>query len=334
MVKKTIIGAAILILILIAGFGYFNYEVYYGHGGAEGNMNVDIVKGDGVEKVALKLKDKNLIPGKIYLYYYLKIKKLSGKILPGVYELNGQMTIPEIATIITEGKISFVRVTFPEGWDAKKMAERLSANGFNGDEFLKLIEKPEQFRERYAFLADPSIKTLEGYLFPDTYFLKKDTEAYKIISKMLDNFNGKLTADLRNEIKNQEKSIRDEIIMASVIEREVNSEGDRAIVSGIFWSRIKIGQPLQSCATLAYILGVNKKQYSLEDTRINSPFNTYLNKGLPPAPIANPGLAAIKAAIYPKNSDYNYFLSDPDTGQTIFSKNLEEHNANKAKYGL
>lgn len=104
------------------------------------------------------------------------------------------------------------------------------------------------------------------------------------------------------------------------------------IVSGIFWDRIANGQRLESCATLAYILGESKPQYTLADTQINSPYNTYRNDGLPPTPINNPGLKAIRAALYPTKTDYNYFLSRPDTGETVFSKIYQEHLANKAKY--
>jgi UPF0755 protein len=120
--------------------------------------------------------------------------------------------------------------------------------------------------------------------------------------------------------------------MASVIEKEVRSANDMKIVSGIFWNRIKNGQALESCATLAYILGVNKSQYSYEDTRINSPYNTYINRGLPAGPIANPGLKAIEAAIYPEDTAYNYFLTASETGETIFSKTYQEHLNNKNKY--
>jgi UPF0755 protein len=122
--------------------------------------------------------------------------------------------------------------------------------------------------------------------------------------------------------------------MASIIEREVKNNEDRKVVSGIFWNRIKAGQPLQSCATISFILGVSKDQYSFEDTRIQSPYNTYLNQGLPPGPISNPGISSIEAAIYPAQTNYNYFLSDPESGKTVFSKNIEEHNANKVKVGL
>ena len=137
---------------------------------------------------------------------------------------------------------------------------------------------------------------------------------------------------MRAEIAWQKKTIYEIVTMASIIEKEVRSRADMKIVSGIFWDRIKNGQGLESCATLAYILGVNKPQYTLEDTKIDSPYNTYKYRGLPPGPIANPGLNAIQAAIYPEFTANNYFLSDPATGQTIYSQTLEEHNLNKYKY--
>ena len=120
--------------------------------------------------------------------------------------------------------------------------------------------------------------------------------------------------------------------MASILEREVKSDEDRAIVSGIFWKRLESNYPLESCATIAYILEIDKWRYSVEETRIESPYNTYLNVGLPPTPINNPGLSAIEAAVYPEYTDYNFFLTDPETGVTIFSKTFDEHNANKRKY--
>ena len=149
---------------------------------------------------------------------------------------------------------------------------------------------------------------------------------------MLNNFDQKLDEKMRKDIQAQGKTIFEVLIMASLIEKEVRSVEDMKIVSGIFWDRIKYGQALESCASLAYILGENKTVYSQEDTQINSPYNTYRNKGLPPGPIANPGLNAIQAAIYPQYTEYNYFLTDPETGQTIWSKTFEEHKQNKWKY--
>ncbi|MBU4082674.1 endolytic transglycosylase MltG, partial [Patescibacteria group bacterium] len=135
----------------------------------------------------------------------------------------------------------------------------------------------------------------------------------------------------RAEIKKQGKTVEEVVIMASILEKEVRTDRDRRIASGIFWRRLGNNYPLQSCATIAYILDEDKWRYSTEDTKVDSPYNSYQNVGLPKGPICNPGLSAIRAAINPQENDYNFFLSKPD-GETVFSKTLEEHNTNKAKY--
>jgi UPF0755 protein len=151
---------------------------------------------------------------------------------------------------------------------------------------------------------------------------------------MLKNFSEKITPDMLTEISNQKKSLYDILTMASIVEGEVSKDSDRKVVAGIFWNRLAIGQALGSDATLEYVLGGNKRQHSIAETQIDSPYNTYRFKGLPPGPVSNPGLSAIDAAINPAETQYFYFLSDPATGETIFSKTFEEHVANKAKYGL
>jgi len=334
--SKIIIIALGIIIVLLGGLFYFRYQVYYSHGSFKQDKIFEITKGEGNAQISARLKESGLISGQSYFYYYLRSHGLLNKILPGKYELNGNMSIPEIALSITQKENilpGYITITFPEGWESKKMADRLTANGFDGPGFLEIVKNPSSgITENFEFLE--GIKNLEGYLFPDTYFFTDGLSAEKIVLKILDNFDRKVTPETRQEIQRQNKSIGEIMTMASIIEREVTSDEDRKIVSGIFWNRIQAGQALQSCATLAFILGENKKQYSIADTQIKSPYNTYQIVGLPPGPISNPGLSAIQAAIYPQDSDNNYFLSDPDTGTTIFSQSLEEHNANKVKYGL
>lgn len=335
MAKKIIIILAV-ITVLLGGLFYFRYQIYYSRGDFRDNKIFEITKGEGNAQISVRLKEEGLISGQSYFYYYLRSHGLLNKILPGKYQINGKMSIPEIALRLTQAENilpGYVKITFPEGWDSKKMAERLTANGFDGAGFLEIVQNPSSdLIGKFEFLK--GVKNLEGYLFPDTYFFAKEINAEKIVLKISDNFDGKVTPELRDAIRGQGKSIADIITMASIIEREVRSDEDRKIVSGIFWNRIKAGQALQSCATLAFILGENKKQYSIADTQMKSPYNTYLNPGLPPGPISNPGLSAVQATIYPQDSEFNYFLSDPEMGTTIFSKSLEEHNANKVKYGL
>jgi len=331
--KRLIISLAV-VAVLIGGFFYFRYQIYFSHGGSDGTAVFTIEKGESNKIIGEKLAEQELISGKYYFYFYMWSRKLSGKIFPDDYELSGRMTIPEIAAVITSEQDKTKKVTFPEGWGAKQMAERLTANDLPGDDFLKIVNNPGMLKNDYAFLADPKIKTLEGYLFPDTYFFDKDIDAEGIVRKMLGIFNTKITSEMLADAAKNQRSLNEIIIMASIIENEVKTDEDRALVSGLYWNRLKIGQPLQSDITLAYVLGEKKKQYSFSDTRTASPYNTYINKGLPPGPIDNPGLSAIQAAIYPQDSEYNYYLNDPETGKTIFSKTYAEHLANKEKYGL
>jgi UPF0755 protein len=279
---KYKISAIILFIALVSlgGIFYLRFKIYYSKGTAMALKTFEISKGESSSIIALNLEKENLISGKWYFLYYLKKQDLLERILPGKYDLNSQMTIPEIALILTQKKDDSIRLTFPEGWDSKKIATRLSENGLDGVNFLKIVNNPGELKNKYYFLQDPKIKSLEGFLFPDTYFFKKDESAENIIIKMLGNFNTQFSADMNRAVSQKNISVLDAVIMASILEKEVRSDGDRAVVSGIFWNRIKIGQALQSCATLAYVLGENKKQYSYEDIQTISPYNTYSNRGI------------------------------------------------------
>lgn len=302
----VIIFAIFFVLIIVLGLVQPKCDT--------GDKIVAITKGLGSDETAQVLKNNGIINSKWEFVFYLWIKGYINHIQAGEYLLNSRMTMPQVARIIVNGEINqnYVKVTIPEGWDTKKIEARLREN--------KIIDNSARI----------SIDN-EGYLFPDTYYFYKNSSLDTVIQKMKDNFNNKIDNGLIKEIKNQGKTLYDILKIASILEREVVSDEDRAIVSGIFWKRIKLGMPLQADITIAYVLGIDKWQYSSEDIKIKSPYNTYVNLGLPPTPICNPGLSAIKAAIYPKQTDYLYFLSTLD-GRTVYSKTLEEHNRNKAKY--
>ena len=333
MKKKLFISILFFILLVIAGLFYFRYEVYYSHGSYKDTKIFVIEKGRGNAQVSADLKDQGLVSGKIYFYYYVRSHGLLNKIMPGEYQLSGNMSIPEIAQVITNPELSFIKITFPEGWTSKQMAARLAENGLNGDGFLKIVNNPGDFKRRYSYLNDPKVTTLEGFLFPDTFYFKKDVTAENIVGRMLDTFDSKITDKMKADMAGQSKSIYDVLTMASVIEEEVKSSSDRQVVSGIFWNRIGAGMPLQSDATLTYILGDGKDSHSIIETKTDSPYNTYANKGLPPTPIDNPSLDSISAALYPKQTNYMYFISSPKCG-TLFATTLDGHNQNKAKCGL
>lgn len=328
-----------IVLFLSMTYVYFNSKLHGRASNSQVEQSFVIEEGEGVNPIATRLQKSGLISHRLWFELYIWSQNREGKIVTGTYDLKPNMTIPEVVDIITngKGKKEDQSITIIEGWDNNQIGEYLAGKGIVGKEnFLQEASLLEKYRPYYAYLEDlPKNRTLEGYLFPDTYnVIKGKTTSDQLIYRMLLNFDQKFTDTLKEDVKKSKHTLDEIIIMASIIEREVPTEEDRKIVSGIFWNRIKQKQPLESCATIGYILGVNKKQYSFEDTRIDSPYNTYIKRGLPPGPIGNPGLSAIKAAIYPKFTDYVYFLSDPKTGETVFSRTLDEHNRAKVEHGL
>jgi UPF0755 protein len=305
--KLAVLAALVFLIFVFVGF------LAPTHKGGE--KMVKIEKGWGSGEVAQKLKDEQLIESKWLFVFFVWVRGYNEHLQAGDYLLNPKMDLMKISKMIAFGEVApnYVKITIPEGWTNKQIEERLI---------------------NYGVLAqgDKLPQNQEGYLFPDTYYFEKNSGVDAVVKKMSENFMKRVGEGISKDLlADSSMKLPNAVIMASIIEREVKSDEDRAIVSGIFWKRIENNYPLESCATIAYILGKDKKQYSYEDTRVESPYNTYINVGLPPAPINNPGLSAIKAALYPKYTDYNFFLSAPD-GTTIFSKTLDEHNANKLRY--
>ena len=184
----------------------------------------------------------------------------------------------------------------------------------------------------YPFLNDaPSRASLEGYVFPDTYAVSPDKNSRSLVIKMLDNFDTKLSDELRRSIKEQGKTIYDVIVLASVVEREVPDTEDRRVVADIFSRRLSIGMALQSDATINYITDSGRSRSTAGDLAIDSPYNTYKYAGLPPGPIGNPGIDAIQAVIAPKKNDYLYFLTGTD-GLVHYAKTFKEHQKNRELY--
>lgn len=234
-----------------------------------------------------------------------------------------------------------------EGWTIADIAGDLEKRGLVTEKDFNQGLKSALFS--YDFLGELKDLTfkpssLEGYLFPDTYFVAAKPTAKSVIQKMLDNLGGKITEQMRADIKKQNRSIFEVLTLASIVEKEVGRntattsaadqqvlQEERETVAGIFMNRLKIGMALQSDATIGYITKKNDPQASSADLLIDSPYNTYKYRGLPPGPISNPSLSAIKAAIYYKATDYLYFLTKKD-GTAVYAKTLEEHNANKRKY--
>lgn len=340
---KIILGIALV--FSLSALGLFTNEIYRPHTSFQGSRAIEISSGLGSRQIAEVLKKEGVIRSRWALVIYVSLKGKASQLKPGSYVFS-PAAIPEIVRDLVRGGTNERVITVPEGWSVKDIAEYLRREGITkSDVFLRIVDSPSQTEfgskfdpnsvwdtDRFDFLKDkPDNLGLDGYLFPDTYRIFKDARPEEIISKMLENFGKKLTPELREEITRRNLTIFDVIRMASLIEKEVVSDENRAIVSGILWKRLGAGIGLQVDAAISYITGKKTTRISLEETKIDSPYNTYKYRGLPIGPIGNPGLSAIRAAIYPKESPYLYYLSTPD-GRTIFSKTLEEHNAAKTRY--
>lgn len=331
---------AFILLAALAGlaFLFVEYRSTYALGTFREDKVVRIARGADVLETGQQLEREGIVASRWYYVYYFARHGLKGKTIAGEYLLSGTLTIPEIARILTEGDVrqTAVQVTFPEGWDMRKMAERLTANGLPGAAFLELAKAPlPEWREEHPFLQElPEGASLEGFLFPDTYLFARNATPDSIIGKMLSTF-GEKAAQPRPEAPARGNfTPYQTLILASIVENEVPTQADRRMVADIFLRRLAQGQRLESDATVKYILGKNVIQHSIEETRTPSPYNTYVNQGLPPGPIGNPGTEAIDAVLNPEPNPYFFFLSDPESGATVFAKTFEEHKQNKIKYGL
>jgi UPF0755 protein len=250
---------------------------------------------------------------------------------------------------IQNAKLPEISITLIEGWTIKDIADYLESQKLiKSENFLSLTQNFAI--DDYPLLAqNPRGIGLEGFLFPDTYRIFKPKTDFdnktgeELIKKTLDNFSKKITPAMLLEIKAKGTTLFDIIILASIIEKETGRNAitlaqkqmldeERKIIAGIFYNRLNIGMALESDATINYITKHSNPSPTLEDLGVNSPYNTYKNKGLPPGPICNPSLSSIMAAIYPAKTDYFYFLHKQPSGEVVYSKTFEEHIGNKYKY--
>lgn len=349
-IKLTIIGLFLLLPVLL----FFVWAgIYFPRDASSTQSKLFLVEGgQGLFQISENLEKQSIIKNKFFFALYVTLKGGQTKLQIGEYSLSPAMNMPEIANKIISGDTEKIVITIPEGWNLRDIAWYFEGRGmFQAEELFELIgfplidysqssdlPLPKDFSTEFSFLEDkPNILSIEGYLFPDTYFIKEqrtinNEQAIEgIIRKMLENFDKKLTPELKLEIERQGKTIFETITMASLLEKEVRDFRERKIVAGILWKRLNSKIPLQVDATIAYITGKKTTKISREETKIDSPYNTYKYGGLPLGPICNPGIESIVSAIYPEGSEYWYYLSTLQ-GETIFSRTLEEHNIAKAKY--
>lgn len=298
--------------------------------------------GQSVETIANQLKAQGLISDAELFRRYVQYKGLDAAIQAGTYTLRQTMTIPEIAQVLQAAKAPEQQVTLPEGRRMEELATVIAEQTtIAPDAFLQLAQTGWQETDlatQYDFLAGiPISATLEGYLFPDTYRLHLEATPYDLVDRMLANFERQITPEIRRNFEAHGLTLHQGVTLASIVEREAVVPAERPVIAGVYHNRLRDGWPLSACPTVQYALGYQpeeedwwKSQLYFSDLEINSPYNTYRNQGLPPAPIANPGLAAIQATAQPAETEYYFFMVDcaAGDGSHLFAKTETEHMAN------
>lgn len=310
----------------------------------------EIREGDDLQKISSELVQQGYVRSRSLFKFAVVFAGSSKNLMFGDYFFERPLSLIEIARRIGEGifGIERVKVTIPEGSNLYEISvlfehagmfakkEFFSVTGVPGVDYSEAVAGSAPILRDFSseanlLLQKPRLVSLEGYLFPDTYFFLRSDTPEKVIVKMLANLERKVTPELREEITRQGKNIHDVLTVASLLEEEARKDEDRRIISGILWKRIEKGMPLQVDAALTYVTGKASLSLTGGDLRQDSPYNTYRHKGLPLGPVSNPGLAAFDAALHPAKTPYLFYLSDR-RGKLYYGKTHEGHVANKRKY--
>lgn len=341
----TITIVTLLILIFIGGGGYLYIKSALEPVDKESKVQkkVEIPIGSSVTGISEKLEASGIIKNAKVFKYYVKFKNEAG-FMAGVYELSPSMEIPEIINRLKTGKVlqqAAFQLTIPEGKQLREIAQIMAkAVNKTEDEVFNILNDRTFIQTLMAKYPDllttdilnPNIKyPLEGYLFPATYpFYKQDPTIEEMVVAMLDQTQ-KVISPYLAESSNEELTAHQLLTMSSLIEEEATVKADRKKISSVFYNRIEQGMPLQTDPTVLYAQGKHKERVLYEDLEVDSPYNTYKHKGLPPGPIANAGKDSLDAAVNPADTKHLYFLATAG-GDVIFTNTLDEHNAAKAEH--
>lgn len=324
--KALLVGPAIILLFST----WFSLEFYLPPKGSAKKVLFEIVRGKKAEDIAQDLKETRIIRKKWPFLLAYKLFFSHKSLKAGEYEFLLPASSKEVLSIIIEGKVFLHSITIPEGLTRKEIALHLESLHFmNGQDFLEASMESEEISS-----WDKKASTLEGYLYPETYHFPKGTPAKKIVKAMVSQFKKSFTAEMQARASELGMSIREVVILASLIEKETSIPGEKKLVSAVFHNRLKRGMKLDCDPTIIYALkkeGNFKGRLRTKDLNLDSPFNTYLYPGLPPGPICNPGKESIEAALCPVKESYLYFVSKND-GSHYFSHTLAEHLRAVRKY--
>ncbi len=329
--KKAVAVVLFILLILIAAavvsFVSFKNFIVKPASASSTELAYKVEKGATSSSIIAGLYDNGLISNKLFAKIYVKLN-IKKSLKAGEYKFNKSMTPKSIFEELQKGArdLDVIKVTFPEGYNIKQIAKTLYDKGLISNE-KAFINEAQNGEFGYDFLKnipDDRPSRLEGYLFPDTYEFKAGTTEHEIINKMLGRFQEIFYTEISGKLEN--RSLDEFIIMASIVEREARVESERPIIAAVFYNRLELNMPLQSCATIQYILGYNKEKLLYDDLEIESPYNTYKYAGLPVGPISNPGRNSINAALKPADVDYVYFVLKAYNGDGShdFAKNYND----------
>jgi UPF0755 protein len=302
-------------------------------------FTVDI--GETAVSISNKLAEQNFVTDPDLFRLFLRYNGLDASLEAGDYELRRNMNMREIAEALQKASFEEVTITIPEGWRAEQIAEMLTAEGvMDGAIFLATVR--QGVGVEHPLLADrPAGASYEGYLFPDTYRLPVKATPEDLISRMLNNMAAKIPANALDLAAAQGYSFHEILTIASIIEREAVVPAERPTIASVYLNRLAQGMPLQADPTVQYAMGYQtdtgqwwKTPVTLEEySQVNSPFNTYLNYGIPPGPIANPGVSSIMAALQPEKTTFLFFMGCGGEGAHLFATDFDTHQQNVAACG-
>jgi len=292
---------------------------------------VEVRRGQGASALARELERMGLIRSAPAFEIYLAWSGLGRKLQAGYYELSAAMSGAQIARRIASGEIARRKLTIPEGLRLTQIAKRVGESGLATPEQFLAAAVPATVAGKVSF--KPEGETLEGYLLPETYEFAYGTPAEGLVLRMVQELDNQFVKPNAAAIAASPLTLHQIITLASLVEREAKVAEDRPKIAGVLRNRLARGMKLQCDATVQYALGQHKPRLTFRDLRVPSPYNTYLHAGLPPGPIASPGLASLRAALNPASSDALYFVARGD-GTSQFSRTLEEHNQAVVRYQL
>jgi UPF0755 protein len=315
--KKILISVAVLFVVL--GVGWSSFLRLNAAPSAQGEARLFTVdQGASVYRIAKSLHRDGHIRSHRFFILLVRLRSQATRIKAGEYLLEPSYTMTRIIDILTAGAVVTQKFTIPEGLHINQIAEVLQESDVVGmDEFIAAANNP-----RMAAKYRVPFENVEGFLFPDTYIVAKGLSGEQIVSIMVERFFEKIHEIPFIDYSGEE--LRRAVIIASLVEREAMIDSERPVIAAVFYNRLLHEKRLESCATVQYILGKPKERLLFSDLKVESPYNTYLHKGLPPGPISNPGIDSIRAALSPADVDYLFFVSKGD-GSHHFSKNYKEH---------